>query len=1112
MATEFVGIELQLMGADGVKRDLQNLDKLLDSLGGRKKFDAGFNEAKNQVVQYRGELEKLKREQSKLEKNSDEWNEKASEIENVKNKLRDAQQAVREFGRASQQAGKTFKQSFNSISSKVAHIGSAMQSLGNALTRLTSPFTRLTTGLLYGAGYKALNLFTEGLSNSFERADTMKNYDRTLRALGLDVEKTFSIAGKEAKTAKENLDDAVQGLPTSLDEIMAAQKVYAGATGEMVNSTKTAIAANNTVLASGMGDREARFMQRYLVALGSGAELTTMQWQSMARIAPLAMRAVSKELGYADKDYKQFTKDVQSGTVSGQEFLKAFQKVGTSGVVAAAARAQTESWSGLFSNIRIAVTRLGANVLETLNQTFKDKTGRTLLQQLLGWDAEGNDLGDGIKAWINGISESIQNWIRSNPDKILEFFNALKDFDWKGLMKGFAQGMADFVKVIGFFAKWASNRDMERFGRWFPRLNLLGKGLTILGGVLKGTRHIWGFLGALFPRIGKIGIFGKIASIFGKKKDIETVSETAATVTKASPKLISAFKNMALLSGIIAIPSLTAWGVTKSAKESVKNFREIIDLLKDVNWKDAAKVMGGIAAYLGGSALAGGLVGKAVSVSGGAGASVAAYVILGETVLGVITGIASAFFNFDMSQISKGIKNFVSAVKALDEIPDLEDADALFDKVENAVGVMNRITTLLNGEAPDVVTAGNMNGNGGLQGMGWLKSFDIGNLSKAIKALVEMGNSLMQLSSINLPENAQANAEAVATVASTVARSLGKIGSGFGSIVPGAGALSSWNIEATMNNVADELYQLRRMAYHISALSNVQIPIGTYGKITVLINYCKHVAKELGSFSSVFGVTERFSSGNIKATMTNVVSQLIQLRRMAYHINKLAGVDVNKAGFAETIGQIKDALAELKAVEGDFELDIEVKLATGFQSSVKNVVTSINNAKKRISTAAGKGLNITIPVRVTFSLSTNFGGVLAGILSQRRRLSGMSGRVSHSGVQEATGGMVYRAHGGGIPWKRRGTDTVPAMLTPGEYVHNKRAVNTFGIDFMRKVNNLDVKGAMNELMHRAGGMANVNRGVSITNNNYNNQKVTINNSNAGAGFTFKSASRFVGAF
>ena len=115
-------------------------------------------------------------------------------------------------------------------------------------------------------------------------------------------------------------------------------------------------------------------------------------------------------------------------------------------------------------------------------------------------------------------------------------------------------------------------------------------------------------------------------------------------------------------------------------------------------------------------------------------------------------------------------------------------------------------------------------------------------------------------------------------------------------------------------------------------------------------------------------------------------------------------------------------------------------------------------------------------------------------------------------VFQAKGGMIYRAGGGGVPWKRRGTDTVPAMLTPGEYVHNKRAVNTFGIDFMRKVNNLDVKGAMNELMHRAGHMANVNRG-SVVNNTYNNnQKVVINNNgNSGAGYTFKRASRFVGA-
>jgi hypothetical protein len=43
----------------------------------------------------------------------------------------------------------------------------------------------------------------------------------------------------------------------------------------------------------------------------------------------------------------------------------------------------------------------------------------------------------------------------------------------------------------------------------------------------------------------------------------------------------------------------------------------------------------------------------------------------------------------------------------------------------------------------------------------------------------------------------------------------------------------------------------------------------------------------------------------------------------------------------------------------------------------------------------------------------------------------------------ATGGMVYLA-GGGNPFKPRGTDTIPAMLTPGEYVLNTKMVGQIG--------------------------------------------------------------------
>jgi hypothetical protein len=56
----------------------------------------------------------------------------------------------------------------------------------------------------------------------------------------------------------------------------------------------------------------------------------------------------------------------------------------------------------------------------------------------------------------------------------------------------------------------------------------------------------------------------------------------------------------------------------------------------------------------------------------------------------------------------------------------------------------------------------------------------------------------------------------------------------------------------------------------------------------------------------------------------------------------------------------------------------------------------------------------------------------------------------------ASGGMVAKyLKGGGMPdWaKPRGTDTIPAMLTPGEFVMRKYAVDKFGVDKMKAINN-----------------------------------------------------------
>ena len=1055
MATEKVGIEIELMGGEEAFALLQRIDTKIDTLNKKKKFNSlsGLRSAKGELEAYIAELQRLQREQTKWEnlakkvgkenmsafgvraweKNSEAIAKTTAQIERMKSEMDEATTKARTFG-----------QVFNSISSKVAHVGSAMQSFGNALTRIGSFMRPITTGLLMGAGYKALNLFTEGFSNAFERADTMKNYDRTLKALGLDVTKTFSVAGKEAKTAKENLDDAVQGLPTSLDEIMAAQKVYAGATGEMVESTKTAIAANNTFLASGMGAREQRFMQKYLVAMASGAELTTTQWQSMARIAPLAMRAVSRELGYADNEYAQFTKDVQKGTISGQEFLKAFQKVGVSGVVADAARAQTESWNGLFSNIRIAVTRMGANVLETLNQTFKDATGRTLLQRLLGWDAEGKDLQDGIKSWINDISESVQNWIRANPDRIIDFFNTLKGIDIKGLLKGMAEGMGDLLTILEALSKIAADKDMTRLGRFLAKSGFYGRALTIFGGLLKGMRHPIAAIGTIGSWLlkGKAGgFFGKIAELFGKKKDIEAAGNIGEVVTKASPHLLSAFKNMALISGIIAMPAFTAWGVTAGVKNSIKNFKETIDLLKDVKWADAKKVLLGIGGFLGGSAILGGIVGN---VPGAVGAGVG--VAIGETVIGVIMSIATGFADLNMAFIKGSIEKFVESIKLLKEIPDVTSFGDVKEKISNAIEMMNEITTLLNGDW----TGPGMH-KGGISNVGLGAVLGINTLAKALAPMKDAVERINEIASISISEGAvDSISKIIDTISQIQAKMWVLMGFGFG------------NIKNNMTKVADAMYELRRVIYHVNKLGG-----------------------------------EKVNDAGIK----NVGDAITKIRN-AFDAKAIASL---KATITEFVAAIQDALTQFDVFNKPIEIKATVKLSNDFKTSVDKTVKEINSARGRIR-RAWNGIPTSYSKTITFTLK-------AKVVADNLYNGAAEARRIAESVRPAKGGLIYRARGGGVPrFKRVGTDTVPAMLTPGEYVHNKRAVDTFGIDFMRKVNNLDMKGAMNELMHRAGHMANINRGTNITNNYNNNQKVVINNSNAGAGYTFKTASRFVGAF
>ena len=100
---------------------------------------------------------------------------------------------------------------------------------------------------------------------------------------------------------------------------------------------------------------------------------------------------------------------------------------------------------------------------------------------------------------------------------------------------------------------------------------------------------------------------------------------------------------------------------------------------------------------------------------------------------------------------------------------------------------------------------------------------------------------------------------------------------------------------------------------------------------------------------------------------------------------------------------------------------------------------------------------------------------------------------------DSRGGEVptgYFAKGG---FARRGTDTIPAMLTPGEFVVSRKAVNGIGVSFLKKINSMDFKGAFKGLMSSQGNnsmQATYNHIVNNTSNyNYGDRSITINGGN-----------------
>lgn len=747
MATDRVGIEIDVLGYDEALQQMKTLESSMKGLGGHKqylKIKAEVEELKWNKIGLQNHKAKLKADisdvESKinrvkdrirlLEKAKIRFNLDKSGIEKVDARVKELRSEINslsstktnlksEFAQTTAEinqstaainrlnaalktaglAGKSLRQIFNSMASGISHAGMALQSAGNALTRASSPFRTLMRGSLYAGGFALLNTASQGLSSGFSRYDTMKKYPRIMQQLGYSA--------KDTEKSLDKLNNAVLGLPTGLDEIVDVAQRYSLTLGDINKGTELAIASNNAFLASMSTDTQKYQGMMQLQDLMNGKKLRNTEWTSLINSMSAGINEIGKELGYSDNEMKQFRADLLANKIASEDFLDALVKVGTgTGKVAEMAALSKETWEAFTTNVGTAFSRMTYGVLTSLDEISKAASGKTLNMLLT----------DTVIPGINNMTESVKSWINAHPDEIVEFFTSLKNINWGAIGKGIGDSLLLLGDVLSKLTKIIPN---PRALGWLMVLGpMLGSALTVIGGALKGLRHPLAGIGTMLVGISrlaggaglaglgaKLGKAGEwIKGIFTFKAATDTAEEAAKAAATKTVSLKAHFASIAKgLSGIgavaggVLIIGGTVFAAVKMIKSIVKDLGTISTDMGNID-VGAMKKLGRWMANIGGIfAILGVIAGAAMRTPIGAGVIVG--LEAGLLAIGTIITTISGFAWINSKLISGTLKNLLNAVNSIKDIAqginDLSGVKIKKKGIKKAIGAISEIAPLL---------------------------------------------------------------------------------------------------------------------------------------------------------------------------------------------------------------------------------------------------------------------------------------------------------------------------------------------------------------------------------------------------------------------------------
>lgn len=263
-------------------------------------------------------------------------------------------------------------------------------------------------GAAFKLASKAVDLLTDSLDGAIQRFDTLESYPRVMQAMGHSTE--------DVTRSTKKLAAGIEGLPTTLNEVVGTAQRLTSITGDINKSTDLTLALNNAFLASGSSSADAsRGLQQFSQMLSAG-KVDMQSWKTLQETMPYALQKTADSFGFAGQSAQNdFYSALKEGRITFNQFSsKLVELNGGVGGFAELAKTNSKGIQTSFGNLKNAVVKGVANTIKALDDLTKAATGKTIAENF-----------DALKVIINAAFGVIVNVIKASTPVFQTLFSIL---------------------------------------------------------------------------------------------------------------------------------------------------------------------------------------------------------------------------------------------------------------------------------------------------------------------------------------------------------------------------------------------------------------------------------------------------------------------------------------------------------------------------------------------------------------------------------------------------------------------------------------------------------------------------------------------------------------